>query len=170
MVKHITPPGAIRRAQRLRANMTDAERKLWYVLKDNFPAARFRKQVPIRHFTADFASHSARLVIEVDGSQHGGPDDAARTRLIEAEGYRVIRFWNNDVLLNPNGVATLIALALGEPSPLMGGARDLATKEPSRSGGGDVWHPSPRSASPPPIPTRQASCQVSISSPIKGEG
>jgi very-short-patch-repair endonuclease len=105
--------------------MTDAERKLWRVLRESFPDARFRKQVPIRHYIADFASHSAKLIIEVDGGQHDGEADADRTRLIEAEGYRVIRFWNNDILCNSDGVWSVIDRVLHErhphpPSPIEG--------------------------------------------------
>ena len=84
---------------------------MWRLLRESFPNHHFRRQVPIRHFIADFASHRAKLVIEVDGGQHGTPKDAVRTKTIE-EGYRVIRFWNNDVLGNPGGVWTLINAAL----------------------------------------------------------
>jgi very-short-patch-repair endonuclease len=107
------------RARELRANMTDAERALWRLLRESFPEARFRRQVPIRSFIADFASHRARLVIEVDGGQHSPDSDDRRTKLIEAEGYRLIRFWNNDVLRNPDGVWTVIDRALpgGHPHP-----------------------------------------------------
>nr|WP_295372286.1 DUF559 domain-containing protein [uncultured Sphingosinicella sp.] len=82
--------------------------------------------MPIRDFKADFASHRSKLVIEVDGGQHGETSDEERTRLIEAEGYRVVRFWNHDVLGNADGVATSIAEALRrrhptQPSPSRGG-------------------------------------------------
>jgi very-short-patch-repair endonuclease len=87
------------------------------LVRENFPDEHFRRQVPMRRFTADFACHRSRLVIEIDGSQHGGPRDAARTKLMEAEGYRVLRFWNNEVLGNPDGVATAIAEALHEDHP-----------------------------------------------------
>ena len=90
---------------------------MWFLLRECFPEARFRNQVPIRHFIADFASHRAKLVIEVDGGQHGTPADLERTAIIEAEGYRVLRFWNNDVLGNREGVAILIDLALHEHHP-----------------------------------------------------
>jgi len=105
------------RARRLRNNPTDAESAIWYVLRENFPEERFRRQVPIRSFIVDFASHRSRIVIEIDGGQHGGKSDLERTALIEAEGYRVIRFWNNDALGNPERVATAIAGALHEHHP-----------------------------------------------------
>jgi very-short-patch-repair endonuclease len=103
---------------------------MWRLPRDNFPEARFRRQVPIRHFIVDFASHSARLVIEVDGGQHGDSPDAERTSIIEAEGYRLIRFWNNDVLGNSSGVRETVALALRRhhphPNPPPSRGRDFA--------------------------------------------
>jgi len=96
--------------------MTDAERVLWRVLRECFPEQHFRRQVPIRHFIADFASHRAKLVIEVDGGHHEPEFDATRTAVIEDEGYRVIRFWNNEVLENAHGVWTVINEALRQRS------------------------------------------------------
>ena len=61
---------------------------------------------------ADFASHRARVVIEIDGGQHGGAADAARAAMLEREGYRVVRFWNNEVLGNPEGVARVLVEVL----------------------------------------------------------
>jgi very-short-patch-repair endonuclease len=90
---------------------------MWRLLRASFPDARFRRQVPIRKFIVDFASHRSRLVVEADGGQHNEAIDANRTRLIEAEGYRVIRFWNNEILQNPDGVLTAIAGALCDGSP-----------------------------------------------------
>jgi len=90
---------------------------MWRLLRECFPDAHFRRQVPIRDFIADFASHGLRLVIEVDGGQHGGRKDETRTALIKAEGYRVLRFGNHDVLGNPDGVATLLATHCDEVHP-----------------------------------------------------
>ena len=111
--------GSTPRARALRTNATPAERAMWRILREAFPEARFRRQVPLRHFIADFASHRALLVIECDGGQHGEDADAGRTQLIEAEGYRVLRFWNNDILGNAEGVHAAIASALrdGHPHP-----------------------------------------------------
>ena len=94
--------------------MTDAERKLWRELRANFSAQRFRRQVPLGLYTADFASHAAKLIIEVDGGQHAGAGDhdERRTAFLTAEGYRVLRFWNNDVLGNIDGVLTRISREL----------------------------------------------------------
>ena len=87
------------------------------MLRESFRAHHFRRQVPIRHFIADFASHRAKLVIEVDGGQHEDFSDAARTRAIEGEGYRLIRFWNHEVLGNPEGVWTVIDAAVRNRHP-----------------------------------------------------
>ena len=116
MKKH-PPPVSIQRARRLRREMTDAERAMWRLLKLCAPDARWRKLVPIRHFVIDFASHRAKLAIEVDGGQHSKDIDADRTAIIEAEGYRVMRFWNNDILANPEGCAQVLTEALVARSP-----------------------------------------------------
>jgi very-short-patch-repair endonuclease len=114
-------------ARRLRLDQTDAEARLWRRLR-HWPmhGTHFRRQVPIGPFVADFACMAARLVIEVDGSQHGEDKnvlhDQARTRWLEAVGYRVIRFWNNDLVTNMDGVLESIYVAVhgasnAEPTP-----------------------------------------------------
>lgn len=90
---------------------------MWRLLRSAFSDWRFRRQVPVRQYIADFASHRARIVIEVDGGQHSAETDAPRTAIIEADGYRVVRFWNNDVLSNIEGVAIQLATVLAEASP-----------------------------------------------------
>jgi very-short-patch-repair endonuclease len=105
------------RARDLRNNATDVERKLWQHLRGSqLGGHKFSRQMPIAGFICDFLCRSARLVIEVDGSQHGWrtAEDEIRTRRIEAEGYRVIRFWNNDVNENLEGVLIAISVALEE--------------------------------------------------------
>ena len=114
-MKHHPPKGAVMQARRLRRDMTDAERAMWRILRENFGDWHFRRQVPIRHFIADFASHRAKLIIEVDGGQHSVEGDSARTEILAEEGYRVIRFWNHEVLGNLGGVYSQIAFALHEP-------------------------------------------------------
>ncbi len=91
--------------------MTKPERVFWRALRDAFPDHNWRKQVPLGPYFADFASHSAKLVVELDGGQHASAQayDEARTRFIEAEGFRVLRFWNTDVMSNIDGVLELIA-------------------------------------------------------------
>jgi very-short-patch-repair endonuclease len=114
-------------ARRLRLNQTSAEERLWRRLRD-FPVqgTHFRRQVPIGSYIADFACMAAHLIIEVDGSQHGVGEnvarDAERTRWLESAGYRVIRFWNNDITNNMEGVLESIYAAvhgstIAEPAP-----------------------------------------------------
>ena len=126
MVKYRPPQGSTARVRELRSEPTAAEKATWNLLRTNFRELHFRRQAPIRRFFADFVSHRARLVIEVDGGQHGGERDRRRTRIINGQGYQVIRFWNTDVLCNGEGVAIAIAEALRElhptqPSPSRGG-------------------------------------------------
>ena len=111
--------GTTHRARTLRCDATDAERLLWRALRENFAAAHFRRQVPLGPYFADFALHRHRLVIEVNGGQHGEATtyDAIRTAFLESQGYRVIRFWNPDVLHNLEGVVTQIGIALQTPPP-----------------------------------------------------
>ena len=97
-------------ARKLRNDMTDAERRLWSHLRaSQLGGVKFIRQHPIGDFVVDFACRSARIAIELDGGQHSdSATDDARTAIIEAHGYRVIRFWNNDVLQNTDGVLTAI--------------------------------------------------------------
>jgi very-short-patch-repair endonuclease len=104
--------GAHNRARALRREMTEAEKRLWLLLRSRQTKGyRFRRQVPIGHFIADFVCHEARLIVEIDGGQHDplSKSEASRTRFLEGEGYRVLRFWNNEVLANPEGARTVIA-------------------------------------------------------------
>ncbi|HEY8696210.1 MAG TPA: DUF559 domain-containing protein, partial [Rhizomicrobium sp.] len=101
------------RARELRSNMTDAERRLWALLRRKKLAGfRFRRQAQIGPYYADFFCPGARLVVEVDGSTHGQDDlhvrDERRTRWLEAHGCRVIRFWNRDVFRYPNEVIDIL--------------------------------------------------------------
>jgi very-short-patch-repair endonuclease len=104
----------ITRARTLRSRMTDAERKLWFALRDRrFARFKFRRQVPIGPFVADFVCFDARLVIEVDGGQHAESlRDQYRDRWFAVNRFRVLRFWNNDVLSNLEGVTVLLTQAL----------------------------------------------------------
>ncbi len=103
-----------RRARAMRRSMTDAERKLWFALRDRrFAGFKFRRQVPLGYFIADFVCFEERLVIEVDGGQHADSLwDKRRDRWFAANRFRVMRFWNNEVLSNIEGVMTLLAEAL----------------------------------------------------------
>jgi very-short-patch-repair endonuclease len=103
-----------RRARQLRSRMTNAERKMWYALRDRrFAGFKFRRQVPIGHFIADFVCFDARLVIELDGGQHADSVyDRRRDQWFTRNQFRVLRFWNNEVLSNLEGVMTVLADAL----------------------------------------------------------
>jgi very-short-patch-repair endonuclease len=106
-------------AKRLRANMTDAERRLWYRLRAHrFDGHKFKRQVPVGPYVVDFACLGRKLVIEVDGGQHAdNRNDDVRDSYLSNEGFRVLRFWNNDVLRNTEGVLEMIVTALASPSP-----------------------------------------------------
>ena len=120
--------GAPARARALRRNMTDAERQLWRILRlRQMNGRRFRRQVPLGRYIADFVCHEARLVLEIDGGQHEpvSEREAERTAFIQSEGYRVLRFWNNEVLANLEGVYAVIVGELDrspppKPSPIQG--------------------------------------------------
>jgi len=114
-------------ARRLRRDMTDAERKLWQALRAHrFRGTAFRRQAPLGPYIADFVCHARRLVIEVDGGQHSGSErDARRDEWMAREGYRVLRFWNNEVLGNLEGVLDRIGREVAaapppQPSPTRG--------------------------------------------------
>jgi very-short-patch-repair endonuclease len=123
-------------AHQMRSQPTDAERLLWQRLRHDvkLTGTHFRRQVPIGPFIVDFASRKAKLVIELDGGQHDWQQesDVARTRRIEASGYRILRFWNNDVIENLDGVLSEIQRTL-PPTP-----------DPSPQGGGELRQRKPR--------------------------
>ncbi|MBU2340052.1 MAG: DUF559 domain-containing protein [Alphaproteobacteria bacterium] len=97
-------------SRKLRNDMTDAERRLWSHLRaSQFGGVKFTRQFPVGQHIVDFACRSLRLAIECDGGQHCAETDAPRTASIEAHGYRVIRFWNHDILENTDGVLHSIA-------------------------------------------------------------
>jgi very-short-patch-repair endonuclease len=105
----------IRIARRLRANQTDAEAVLWNRIRSRqLDGHKFARQVPIGRYICDFVCREKQVVIEVDGGQHNGsPGDTFRDRYLVVEGYRVLRFWNNDVLGNLEGVLITIQAELG---------------------------------------------------------
>jgi very-short-patch-repair endonuclease len=120
-------------ARQLRARMTDAERKLWFALKDRrFAAFKFRRQVPVGPYVADFLCFEARLIVGVDGAQHADSvRDIERDSWLAQNEFRVLRFWNNDVLRNLEGGLTVLSEQL-ERTP----------------------HPSSRLRETPPSPAR----------------
>ncbi len=100
------------RARTLRVDATDAEKRLWSALRGRrLEGIRFRRQVVIGRYVADFCSASPKLIIEIDGVQHEDQKgyDEARTRCLESEGYQVLRFWNGDVFVDLAGVLEVIA-------------------------------------------------------------
>ncbi len=116
------PSGSVDRARDLRRNATEAEKRLLRALRETFPKAKFRYQVPYGPYFVDFLSFSAKLIVEVDGGQHSeaATYDAARTRFLESEGYHVLRFWNNDVLANTDGVIAAISTSLSLQERVLG--------------------------------------------------
>ena len=110
--------GAFVRARQLRRESTEVEKRLWRALRSKLPQFKWRRQMPIGCYFADFACLSEKLILELDGGQHAsaGTYDEARTRFIEAQGFRVLRFWNNDVVTNMHGILERIAQELSSPS------------------------------------------------------
>jgi very-short-patch-repair endonuclease len=112
--------GARARARTLRQNMTEAERRVWQVLRSHqMKGYKFRRQVPIGRYIADFVCHEARLIVEIDGGQHDrlSPREAERSGFLQNEGYRILRFWNNEVLADLDAVHETIADELGRITP-----------------------------------------------------
>jgi very-short-patch-repair endonuclease len=112
------------KARELRKKSTEAERVLWSELRDHkLNGLGFRRQVPIKNYIADFVCHAAKLAVELDGGQHFSDQaeqaDAARSAVIEARGFRVIRFSNHDVMTNRAGVLETIAAAVAERAPTL---------------------------------------------------
>jgi len=111
MKKVLTPV-----ARKLRNHSTDAEKRLWQILHKKVMGSKFRRQVIIGRSIVDFACFEKRIVIEVDGGQHNQSQaDLVRDRRLTDQGFRVMRFWNNDVLTNLEGVAEIIREALDAP-------------------------------------------------------
>ena len=131
-------------ARNLRKQPTDAEKRLWYFLhKKQLDGLRFKRQEAIGKYVADFVCPALRLVIEVDGGQHGIEieKDAARTAWLEAQGYSVIRFWNNEVMGNIEGVLRSIreeAAALAAAPLYTSPSSEGEVGERSEPGGGGV--------------------------------
>ncbi len=106
-------------ARLLRRNSTDVERRLWHRIREKqIEGFRFRRQRPIGKYIVDFVCLEAKLIVELDGGQHAEHADAdtARTEFLESLGYRVVRFWNNEVLENMEGVLERIREALLQPA------------------------------------------------------
>ena len=135
-------------ARTLRAEMTDAENELWYYLRREGLGVKFRKQHPIGKYIADFACLNPKLIIELDGGQHTETDavahDAARTAFLEAQGFKVLRFWNNDVLENMAGVWERVVEVL------------------------DTFSPPPQLTQPPPLPSPSGGGSLALRASVPG--
>jgi very-short-patch-repair endonuclease len=126
----------------MRHEPTDAERKLWSILRAKRLAGwKFKRQQPIDRYIVDFVCFEARLIVEADGGQHAeNNNDAVRDAFLAEQGFRVLRYWNNDILTNLEGVATAILAALEaplspNPSPARGeGLNGNTTPQASSSG------------------------------------
>jgi very-short-patch-repair endonuclease len=106
------------RARTMRAAPTDAELRLWRLLRDRrLSGIKFRRQVPVGPYIVDFLCVGAKLIVEADGSQHAErPSDKARDAYLESQGWKVLRFWNNEVLQNREGVLETIFAHVNRPS------------------------------------------------------
>lgn len=104
------------RSRSLRKSQTEAEKRLWNAVRNRqIASTKFRRQVPIGPCIADFVAFEKRLIVEVDGGQHAESTvDAKRTAYLEEQGFRVIRFWNNEVLNNLDGVLLTIAVQIDD--------------------------------------------------------
>ncbi len=118
MPRRFVPPANRRFAKAMRRQMPEAELRLWrYLRKPELDGLRFRRQTPIGPYIVDFFCPLHRLIVELDGGQHGEPEgaarDAERDAWLAGQGYRVVRIWNNDVMTNIEGVgAHILAAAL----------------------------------------------------------
>ena len=122
-IKPPLPTRSLDNARGLRTTQTDAERKLWRSLRSGqLEGLKFRRQHPIPPYVVDFVCLSEKLVIELDGSQHTQATDATRTRFLELQGFRVLRFWDNDALMQTEAVVEPIFNFIGNrtltPTPL----------------------------------------------------
>ena len=123
----------IENARTLRKRLTPQEVKIWMKLRELKKLGfHFRRQAPIGRYIVDFASFGARIVIEVDGGQHyASALDEVRTRHLEAKGYRLLRFWNSDVLQNISGVLLAIDAVVNTDTP------PTPDPSPPQAGGGE---------------------------------
>ena len=105
------------KAKQLRRNSTDAERNLWFHIRNRqLEGWKFRRQLPVGQYIVDFACAELRIIVEIDGGQHAEQIlyDLNRTKILQSKGYKVVRFWNNEVLGNIEGVLEALTLALSQ--------------------------------------------------------
>jgi very-short-patch-repair endonuclease len=125
------------RARQMRSEPTPAEHRLWQILRAKRLAGyKFKRQLRIDQYIADFVCPQRRLIVEADGGQHSeSAGDARRDAYLRSQGFRLLRFWNNDILENEEGVLTSILDALQAPLP----ARLQRAVPPPLKGGGTDW-------------------------------
>jgi very-short-patch-repair endonuclease len=125
------------RAKKMRSAPTPAEHRLWQILRAKRLAGyKFKRQVAIDHYIADFVCVQQRLIVEADGDQHCESEyDVVRDTYLQAQGFRILRFWNSDIFNNEEGVLTSILSALAAPLP----ARLRRAVPPPLKGGGVDW-------------------------------
>ena len=157
-------PATRANARRLRAEMTPQERRLWKGLREinQMLGTHFRRQAPIGRFIADFAEYGRRLVIEVDGGQHGGARDMARDAWLKGQGFVVLRFWNTEVDGNIEGVMQVVLDAVEAAVAVAGAVAPPPQLSPTGGEGGAGSAEArfvERPGAPPPQP-----------SPTGGEG
>jgi very-short-patch-repair endonuclease len=121
----------------MRSEPTPAEHRLWQILRAKRLAGyKFKRQLPIDHYIADFVCVQRRVIVEADGGQHSGSrSDERRDAYLKAQGFSILRFWNNDIFENEEGVLTSILDALAAPLP----ARLQRAVPPPLKGGGTDW-------------------------------
>ena len=113
----------------LRGNMTDAERMIWNRIKNRqLEGAKFRRQAMIDRYIVDFACFEKKIIVEIDGGQH---DESRKDAYLAAQRFKVIRFWNNDVLANTSGVLLAIDKAINAATP------PTPDPSPPQAGGGE---------------------------------
>ena len=108
------------RAKAMRAKLTEAEQRLWFHLRAHrFLGLKFKRQVPIGHYIADFVCHESHLIVEIDGGQHADQTtyDNQRDQWLGQQGFTILRFWNNEVLQQTEAVLEQIRLATLSPNP-----------------------------------------------------
>ncbi|MDD2948642.1 MAG: DUF559 domain-containing protein [Rugosibacter sp.] len=106
-------------AKHLRHHMTESETRLWQHLRAHrLNGEKFRRQQPMGFYVVDFVHFGARLIVEADGGQHNdAPRDESRDAWLRAQGFKVLRFWNNEIMNNLEGVLETIMAAVTPPSP-----------------------------------------------------
>ncbi len=125
MTHYAVPDGSRQNARKMRKQMTDAELKLWNEIRAHrLMELSFRRQMPIGGYIVDFACPAKKLIVEVDGFQHGNADtaeaDLVRTQKLEALGWIILRFWNDDILRDIDNVCQHIIISAGLNRPAAG--------------------------------------------------